>query len=1046
MGPTNKKSKKSTVRSRARANPHARALNALTTAEADSSITDTRRKGKGKGKRAAPPPSDDKGEDEDEDYDDPNVEEGSDDEGNKWTVGKVASDDDSELDSDEAMGSSDEEKFADFTFRGSSTRKGNGGEDEDEEDEEDWGEEEGGEDLLAILDRRVKEEEEEERGVSGNGKKGSKSKKRKVMEEEEVEEEKEDFGGFNDDEEDGMDESDDIDSSEDGSEEDSGDDDDDSMTGLTSDSDSDADETTDPNKLSALYSILTSLPTTTTSDAPRVKRPRLQDPNEVKPPSEYNITSTSSQKLTLGDLLPTLDSTLKSSLKPLLEDSTSTTASGVLRKLTAPLPKRQQDRLDRSVAYGKTKEELGRWTDTVKHNREAAHLHFPLVDPDAGCAGGGAGARLVAANNTAPLTALEATISNILKESGLSSEKEIAEFESLKANKLSVEEEQRRRAQLRMARELMYREEIRAKRIKKIKSKTYRRIHKKDRERLAAAEAALNGDTDEELDEEERERRRAEERMSLRHKQSRWAKGLRESGRGMWDEEARDDAVEMVRRGEELRRRIRGKSGAVDGEDESEEEESDYVEEGGEGFDEEAAQRRKLLKELDGVGQDGLDKDEGTSMGRLMQMKFMQKAQAARRKENEETMAMLREDLEHEERGSGASDEEGEEEAEEIAGRRSFKPVRKKGKDEAPKPMQKKRVTEDGFRVGSDEEVEEEEQELEFVIDIGKRKNIISKNPFSMPGAPSITTATPSMSKPRHGGLSARQPSPERVSANPWTTAAVDNSRLRSSVSTTVSASDSKTAKANAKLSRERRAVLQAEQALKESVADEDVLVSTDISMLATAPNKGKEDKKPAAATAEGPSGEKDSSDDSEAEDDESNTHLIPSSGRKNPLATQHRELVRRAFAGDDVQAEFQDDKDQEVGEDETKEVDGTLPGWGSWSGAGINESKKRAKAEKRGFGKGGRFTKVVQGVDKEKRKDAKLEKVIISEKKVKKNIKYQATSLPFPFETKAQYERALRLPIGKEWSTKTTFQEATMPRVMVKRGTVVEPMRKPLK
>ena len=61
-------------------------------------------------------------------------------------------------------------------------------------------------------------------------------------------------------------------------------------------------------------------------------------------------------------------------------------------------------------------------------------------------------------------------------------------------------------------------------------------------------------------------------------------------------------------------------------------------------------------------------------------------------------------------------------------------------------------------------------------------------------------------------------------------------------------------------------------------------------------------------------------------------------------------------------------------------------------------------------------------------------------------NIKYQATALPFPFETKAQYERALRLPIGKEWSTKTTFQEATMPRVMVKRGTVVEPMRKPLK
>ena len=979
MGPMNKKSKKSTLRSRARKNPHARALNALTTAEADSSITNTKHRGKGKGKKAAAPPSGGEGEGEDEEYDDPNVEEGSDDEGNQWTIGKVASDDDSELDSDEAMGSSDEEKFADFTFRGSSTRKEN---DEEDVDEEDWGEEEGGEDLLAILDRRVKEEQEGV--VSGKGKKGdNKSKKRKLRVEEEAEENEEDFGGSNKDEEDGIDESNEFDSNEDiseeGSDDDSDGDGDDAMTGFTSDSDSGADEPTDPNKLSALHSILTSLPTTT-SNAPRAKRPRLQESNELKDPSEYNITSTSNQKLTLTDLLPTLDTTLKSSLKPLLKDSTSTTTGGVPGRLTAPLPKRQQDRLDRSVAYGKTKEELGKWTDTIKHNREANHLHFPLADSGAGSAGGGAGARLVAANNTRPVTALEATISNILKESKLSSEKEISEFESLKTNKLSVEEEQRRRAQLRMVRELMYREEVRAKRIKKIKSKTYRRIHKKDRQRLAAAEAALNGGVDEELDEEERERRRAEERMSLRHKQSRWAKGLKESGRGMWDEEARDDAVEMVRRGEELRRRVMGKSGAVDGEDESEDEESDYVAEDGEGFDEEVAQRRKLLKELDGVGKDGLDKGEETSMGRLMQMKFMQKAQAARRKENEEAIARLREDIEYEERGLRVSDGEEEEEEEEIMGRRSFKPVNKKGGDEAPKSKQNKRVTEDGFRVGSDEEMEEEEeQKLEIIIDTGKSKDTIPKNPFSRPGAPPMTTTTPS----RRGGLSAQQPlpEPEPVTANPWTTAATDDSRLRPFVSTTVSANDSKQAKANAKLSRERRVVLQAGQISK---ADDDVLVSTDINMLATAPNQVKRDKKPKPqpAAAENPSDEEDSDG---SRGDESKTHLIPSTGQKNPLVIQQRELVHRAFAGDDVQAEFGAEKDREVDEDETKEIDESLPGWGSWSGAGINENKKRAKAEKRGFGKGGKFTKVVQGVDKEKRKDAKLDKVIISEKKVKK-------------------------------------------------------------
>lgn len=48
---------------------------------------------------------------------------GSDSEGHQWKIGQVDSDDDSELDSDEAMGESDEERFDGFSFRGSSTMK-----------------------------------------------------------------------------------------------------------------------------------------------------------------------------------------------------------------------------------------------------------------------------------------------------------------------------------------------------------------------------------------------------------------------------------------------------------------------------------------------------------------------------------------------------------------------------------------------------------------------------------------------------------------------------------------------------------------------------------------------------------------------------------------------------------------------------------------------------------------------------------------------------------------------------------------------------------
>lgn len=54
------------------------------------------------------------------------------------------------------------------------------------------------------------------------------------------------------------------------------------------------------------------------------------------------------------------------------------------------------------------------------------------------------------------------------------------------------------------------------------------------------------------------------------------------------------------------------------------------------------------------------------------------------------------------------------------------------------------------------------------------------------------------------------------------------------------------------------------------------------------------------------------------------------------------------------------------------------------------------------------------------------------------------ASQLPHEFETKAQYERSLRMPLGPEWSTKETYQNGTKPRVMVKQG-IIKPMEKPL-
>jgi U3 small nucleolar RNA-associated protein 14 len=148
--------------------------------------------------------------------------------------------------------------------------------------------------------------------------------------------------------------------------------------------------------------------------------------------------------------------------------------------------------------------------------------------------------------------------------------------------------------------------------------------------------------------------------------------------------------------------------------------------------------------------------------------------------------------------------------------------------------------------------------------------------------------------------------------------------------------------------------------------------------------------------------------------------------------------LANAIFAGlDDVEQDFAKEKKEVEEEEGDQVVDNSLPGWGNWAGEGISKkAQKRAK---------GRFLTTIKGVAKDKRQDAKLDRVIINEKKqVKKHGKYLATELPHPFESRQQYERSLRLPLGPEWTTKSTFQDATKPRVLMKQG-IIRPMTRPL-
>ena len=86
----------------------------------------------------------------------------------------------------------------------------------------------------------------------------------------------------------------------------------------------------------------------------------------------------------------------------------------------------------------------------------------------------------------------------------------------------------------------------------------------------------------------------------------------------------------------------------------------------------------------------------------------------------------------------------------------------------------------------------------------------------------------------------------------------------------------------------------------------------------------------------------------------------------------QKRIDIHQAFANDDVMEEFVKEKSEIEDASKPKDVDLSLPGWGSWAGVGIKPSEKKKKA----------FTKKADPAPP--RKDRNLSHVIINEEKSK--------------------------------------------------------------
>ncbi|KXT06967.1 hypothetical protein AC578_7091 [Pseudocercospora eumusae] len=847
---------------------------------------------------------------------DDELEYGSDSDGNEIVLGGLAEDgDDSDLDSDQAFGESDDEKFEGFTFRGSSKPNGkkkaskrieeaDSDIDLDEEaqseydsgdsqDEEGLGLGDDAVDLAAMLDDNS--EDEQTNGLNGEG--GS--------EEDDDADDESDEDEFQEFEDDHVDEE-------------------------------------GAARLQDFLEGLDAKPGAKKSEAPQRSVATLDDFAD-------------------GTELAAENKKLKKKHQP--------------KAIAAPLPKRQQDRIDREIAAQKAKEQLDRWRDTVVQNRRAEFLSFPLQHPDDQGITVGKEKFLPAAQQ-APANELEESIQRIMQESGLQTKQDgdtgadeddleaaLLKAEGLAEKHLPVEEVERRRAELRRARDLLFREEIKAKRIAKIKSKGYRRVRRKENQRNAENEReAMQGlDFDDEDEKEKHDRKRAEARMSTKHKDSKWAKSLKQTNRSAWDDDARDGVVEQARRNEELKKRIAGQ----DVSDDDASLPSDDSDEG----DDIDVQKLEALK------------DSGEQKKGLAGLKFMRAAEERKRKQNDEDIERLRRDM------TIADGEEESEAEDQSLGRAIFGPAGKQSR-------QQTRVQRHEMEAPDDSDADEEgEGETEPTIVIENTKPKPATNGVSKKTIASGPLAT---------GLSSND-AKNASTGSDWFKTGKNQSKNKAEVDADV--------------------ILHSEPTTRQP--------SAKAPKKADAKTNGQASHAAAGDTAGWTTVTCQNGTDASDSEVEASANAMASA----------QALQQRAFAGDEVVAAFEAEKADLAASEDEKEVSNHLPGWGSWTGDGLSKSIKKANKH---AAHNPLYKTKVAGVRQADRKDAKLENVIISEKQDRKGKKYFAPVLPHGFETKEQYERSRRLPMGPEWTTKEVHQRMTKPRVIVKPGVRMEALKRP--
>lgn len=665
--------------------------------------------------------------------------------------------------------------------------------------------------------------------------------------------------------------------------------------------------------------------------------------------SEYNLPAIQSiandeshKKISVKDLLKVVDG------KDAIDSASLVTGKSLT--VEVPLPQRIQQRHDRQAAYEISKDEMDKWRDIVQQNRKADHLDFTKSSKSVHN-----NASAFVKSLDVPQTELQEKVEALLETSNLAEPTKDSTFEELATAKITPEEMRKRTIEMRLMRELMFQEERKAKRLKKIKSKTYRRIKKKELMR----NNELTGASDE--SDTEKDIARAKERMTLKHKtNSRWAKDMIRHGMTN-DANTREEVEEMLKKGEQLRMKIRG--------DTSDDDRDESLSQFEDKFDD----RNQTADLKSSIGKSG-----------LLNMAFMKNAENAEKEQNKETLERLRVMDNITNPDLLSSEDEGPSDAKDAnvifnKGRRIYTPGALESKADLAQT-----------KLAANDRMQEKKSRVIYSHSTKTSNNEIT----TVDG--SIIVNHPEAHEDEPQNESKALPSESSKGTNPWLdTEDSDDEKTtvrNSSKVKVVQKDSSQFVKGAAKINKRLEKLETRDKSKKDPNGSEEILLNDE------------------------------------------KLNLNTSNGAPEFMFEQQN-LISEAFAGDDVVSQFEQDKHEMAVNEDDQEIDVTLAGWGSWTGAGTNPRKKR------------KFIKKVKGVvTQDKRRDKNLKDVIINEKLNKKNMKYQSSAVPFPYENKEQYERSLRMPIGQEWTSRATYQSMIKPRIMTKPSQVVDPLKAPFK